>query len=103
MTFSLSLITNWAVGIINGYKQKENGLPNGIKYGTIGVTSVATMMRALANIPSIPKITPGQSMAGIFIGVPFIIGTNFCVGNYLGKALRYAEDDQRGPVKIKLI
>lgn len=29
---SLSLFTNWAVGLINGYKQTDGGLPNNIKY-----------------------------------------------------------------------
>jgi hypothetical protein len=105
---SLSLFTNWAVGLINGYKQKENGLPNGIKYGTIGVTTGVAMLRTLANFdtPNIIKMTSGQKMAGLFIGVPLLMGTNFCVGHHMGKAIRWAEDDPRpskNGVRIQLL
>ena len=95
MAFSFSLFTNWAVGVLNGYKQKENGLPNGIKYGTMGVTTFASMIRVIGNFgtPPITTYTAGQKMAGLFIAVPIVMATNFCVGHHLGKAVRYAEDD----------
>jgi hypothetical protein len=94
---SLSLITNWAVGLINGYKQKENGLPNDIKYGTLGVTTFVAMLKTLGNFdaPSVVRMTTGQKMAGLFIGVPLVMGTNFCVGHHMGKAIRWAEDEPR--------
>ncbi len=99
---SLSLFTNWAVGLINGYKQKENGLPSGIKYGTMGVTTSVAMIKTLANwdTPSAKNllsstITPGQKLFGLFIGVPLVMGMNFCVGHHMGKAIRWAEDEPR--------
>jgi hypothetical protein len=110
---SLSLFTNWAVGLINGYKQKENGLPNGIKYGTMGITTSVAMIKTLGNwdTPSAKNmmsatITPGQKLFGLFIGVPLVMGMNFCVGHHMGKAIRFAEDDDRpgkNGVKIQLL
>ena len=105
---SLSLITNWAVGLINGYKQKENGLPNNIKYGTLGVTTFVAMLKTLGNFdaPSVVRMTAGQKMAGLFIGVPLVMGTNFCVGHHMGKAIRWAEDEPRtgkSGVRIQLL
>lgn len=111
---SLPFFTNWAVGLINGYKQKENGLPNGIKYGTMGLTAFMGMFKVMANwdTPSVTKtivyapITPMQKLAGLFIGVPLIIGTNFCIGHHMGKAIRWAEDEHRpnkSGVKIQML
>jgi hypothetical protein len=95
MAFSFSLFTNWAVGVLNGYKQKENGLPNSIKYGTMGVTTAVAMIKTLGNFdaPNVVRATGGQKLAGLFIAVPILMSTNFCVGHHLGKAVRYAEDD----------
>lgn len=95
---SFTIFTNWAVGVINGYKQKENGLPNGIKYGTIGITTFTSIIKVWGNLntPAISNIPPGQKLAGLFIIVPFLMASNFCVGHHMGKALRYAED---GPKK----
>ena len=105
---SLSLFSNWAVGLINGYKQKDNGLPNGIKYGTMGITTLSTVVKALGNFdkPNIMKMTSGQKLGGLFIGIPFIMATNFCVGHHLGKAIRYAEDEPRpgkNDIRLKLL
>ena len=112
---SLSLFTNWAVGLINGYKQKENGLPNGIKYGTMGITTSVAMIKTLANLDTPTKVTnnfisaaptPGQKLFGLFIGVPIVMGMNFCVGHHMGKAIRWAEDDSNkrdGRIKINLL
>jgi hypothetical protein len=101
---SLSLFTNWAVGLINGYKQKENGLPSGIKYGTMGITTSVAMFKTLANWDTPAKVTngfisavptPGQKLFGLFVGVPLVMGMNFCVGHHMGKAIRFAEDEPR--------
>lgn len=107
---SLSIFTNWAVGLINGYKQKDNSLPNGIKYGTMGITTSVAMIKTLGNwdTPSIIKAgtTPGQKMFGLFIGVPIVMGMNFCVGHHMGKAIRWAEDEPskgKNGVRIQLL
>lgn len=107
---SLSIFTNWAVGLINGYKQKENGVPNGIKYGTMGITTSIAMIKTLAEFdsPNIIRVgaTPGQKLAGLFIGVPLVMGMNFCVGHHMGKAIRWAEDEPskgKNGVRIQLL
>ena len=102
----LTVLTNWTVGVINGYKQKENGLPNGIKYGTLGVTSFMGMIRVLGNFDTVIKATSSQKLAGLFIVVPVVMGTNFCIGHHLGKAIRYVEDEQppnRNGGKIQML
>lgn len=108
MAFSFSLLTNWTVGLINGYKQKDNGLPNGIKYGTIGVTTFNMMLRTLGNFdaPQFIKMPAGQKLAGLLFGVPLVMATNFCTGHHLGKAIRWAEDEpssSKSGVRIKLL
>lgn len=91
---SLSLITNGSVGFINGYNKKDNGVPNSIKYGIIGVTSVDGILKVLvnANIPDFIKSSSRQNLARIFIGIPLIMGTNFCIGHHIGKAVYYVEN-----------
>ena len=110
---SLSLFTNWAVGLINGYKQTDGGLPNNIKYGTMGITTSVAMIKTLGNWDTpVAKnmmsatITPGQKLFGLFIGVPIVMGMNFCVGHHMGKAIRWSEDDSnsgKSGVRIKLL
>ena len=83
---------------MNGYTQKENGLPNGIKYGTIGITTFIGMFKILGNWETptaknlISTITPRQKLAGLLIGAPLIMSANFCVGHHMGKAIRFVED-----------
>ena len=91
---AFSLFANWSVGIINGYKVKENGLPNSIKYGMMGTTTVASMIQVLPNLNlrGLPQVALAQKLGIAFIGVPFIVATNFCVGHHLGKALRNLDD-----------
>lgn len=93
----LSLFTNWTVGLFNGYKQKENGLPNGLKYGTMGLATITTMFQTLGNFESVN--TPRQKIATLFIIVPLLIGTNFCVGHHMGKTIRYLADNKGDPSK----
>lgn len=88
------LFINWAVGAINGYKQKEKGLPADIKYGTIGVTSIASMLRVLPtiNLRGLPRSALAQRYVTLFMGTSLVMGTNFYAGHHLGKALRYLDD-----------
>ena len=95
---SLTLFTNWAVGVMYGYMQKENGLPNSIKYCTIGITTFIGVFKTLGNWDTptaknlISTITPRQKLAGLLIGAPLIMSANFCVGHHMGKAIRFVED-----------
>jgi hypothetical protein len=100
---NIATITTWAVGLINGYKQKENGLPNQIIYGTMGAASIVNMMKVIGVSTLKP---PGILMGGLFIGVPLVVGTTFCVGHHFGKAIRWAEDSSplgKNQIRIKLL
>ena len=77
---SISLFTTWLTGTINGYKLKEDGLPNSIKYGVMGLTSGIHMIKGFSNI-KLPVTSPGSTLAGLFVGIPLMTGATFCVGN----------------------
>jgi hypothetical protein len=98
---SLSLFSTWTVGALNGYKLKEDGLPNSIKYGTMALTSGINIVKGLGNLKT-PIINPGLSILGLGVMIPFFVGTTFCVGNYVGKGIRYAEDTPKG-LKLNLL
>lgn len=98
---SLSLFSTWTVGALNGYKLKEDGLPNSIKYGTMALASGVNIVKGFANLKT-PITNPGISLLGLGVMMPFIVGTTFCIGNYVGKGVRYAEDSPRG-LKLKLL
>ena len=101
-------LTNWTTGLLNGYRHKENGLPNGIKYSTLAVTTMGGMFKVLSNFdsPNLSRISGGQRLAGLFIMVPLVMGTQFCMGHHMGKAIRYSEDEPRsgkGGARIQLL
>lgn len=97
---SLSIFTNWATGVLNGYSLKDNGLPKGIIYGTLGVTTFANMVKVLGsfNAPEIKHHTAGNKLASLFIGVPIMMGTSFCIGNFFGKGIRHVKDISSEPI-----
>ena len=102
MGFPLYPFTSWCVGLINGYKHRENGLPNDIKYGTIGITSFMEGIKIMAKLdkPLLAATTPMQKGFIFFILTPFIVSSNFCVGHHMGKAIRYGED---GPIRSRMV
>jgi hypothetical protein len=85
------VIANMIIGGLNGYNLKNGGLPNPIKYTTL---SLATMF-TINNILSKPNILNGKSsgvlMFSFLVGVPFMNGAVFCLGNQVGKAIEYVE------------
>jgi hypothetical protein len=99
---SLSLFSNWGIGVLNGFNYKEDGISSKIKYTAMSVSSVLFGLRAFS-VENIPKLTPQQMLAVLFIGTPLAIGSSFCMGTQFGKALRDVEDRQsHGPGRIKL-
>ncbi len=87
----------WFIGLINGYKKEEDKLPNSIKYGTMGITTTINMIKFTGTIKP-PIINPGSILASMFIGVPLVTGSVFCLGSFLGKAVRYSKtpDNEKG-------
>jgi hypothetical protein len=82
----LIMFSNWAIGFLNG--RTKEGLPNDIKYGALGVTTFAGMMTALSHFDT-SKLPIGSKLGGLFIGIPIVVGTQFCIGHHLGKATMY--------------
>jgi hypothetical protein len=99
---ALGLVTGWAVGAINGYK--EGDLPNSVKYGTMGLTTGAGIARIITN-QGIKPVTPGIFLAAILLGAPFVSGYVFCLGHHLGKAVGYYNESEsnKNKVSIKLL
>ena len=92
---SFSIFTNWAIGALNGYSLKDNGLPKGIIYGTLGITTFSNMFNVLGtfNAPDIKYYSTGTKLSALFIGVPIMMGTSFCMGNFFGKGIRHVQDN----------
>ena len=95
---SLSLITTWAVGMLNGYTSKENGLPASIKYTTISITSILSGFRMIE-----PKMPSSLVLTSFFIISPLMVGSLFCIGTQIGKGIRYVEDRPMTSSKIKML
>ncbi len=84
-----SFFTTWATGILNGYTLEKGGLPTGIKYTTLGISSGIGIIKVLSGLPNpIPRSTP---ISAIFWMPPLLAGSTFCVGNQLGKAIRFTK------------
>ncbi len=95
---SLSLITNWLVGVLNGYTSKENGLPASIKYSTISIASIISGFRIIE-----PKMPPSIVLMSFFVISPLMVGSLFCIGTQMGKGIRYIEDRPTAGNKIEML
>jgi hypothetical protein len=63
----------------------------------MGITTAINMIKLTGTVK--PPITnPGSILTSLFIGIPLITGSVFCLGNYLGKAIRYSKtpDSEKG-------
>jgi hypothetical protein len=96
---SLSFFSSWAIGALNGYTQKEGGLPAGIKYNIMGLTTIVGAIRVLGLQPQ-PIRDPRALLGNMLVAVPLLVGTSFCLGNSVGKGVRLVEDRHFGlPLK----
>jgi branched-subunit amino acid ABC-type transport system permease component len=93
MAMSLSLFSNWGIGILNGYKYKEDGISNKIKYTAMSVSSLLFGTRVIFE-ENIQKIPPKYLFTIFLVIAPLVIGSSFCVGTQFGKAIRDAEDNR---------
>lgn len=90
---SLSFLSSWAIGALNGYTQKEGGLPAGIKYNVMGLTMVVGFLRVLGSQPQ-PIRDPRALLGNMLVAVPLLVGTSFCLGNSVGKGVRIVVDEK---------
>ena len=102
MSYAYVPFTTWFTGLLNGHRHKEQGLPNSIVYSVLGTSSFISMLRSLASIDTIPRLTRGQMVVGIFVGVPTLMGATFFLGDQMGQAIRYVDDQKKG-VKTTLV
>ena len=85
--------STWATGVLNGY-QKENPIPASYKYTIMSLTGTINIVKALGS-QSIPIASPGILIPSLFIGVPLITGSVFCVGTMFGKTVRHLQDSKK--------
>ena len=95
--------TTWCTGFLNGYKHKEQGLPDSIVYSLLGTSTALGMMKSIGIIDTMPKpIKPMPVLIGFFVIVPAMTYATYFLGGQLGQAMRYVEDLKEG-VSIKLL
>jgi len=106
---SISLISTWLTGAINGYMIKEEGIPTNIKYSVLGLTVIIHIIKGIKGMP-LNTIKAGP--VSVFFGIPLAIGAieaigaigaNYYLGNCIGELIYYVEDKRLSKVKQELI
>ncbi len=90
---SLTWFSTWATGVLNGY-QKENPIPASYKYTIMGITGGVQIVKGLGSQPTL-ILKPALLLPTLFIGVPLITGSVFCVGTMFGKTVRHLQDSKK--------
>jgi hypothetical protein len=90
-------------GILNGYIKKEGGLSPVEKRTILGISAIFGGVRGLSRLRTMNlqmSITPGQGLAALFLGIPFVVGSSYCTGHHFGKTFRHIDEIRstiRGP------
>lgn len=82
-------------GILNGYTKKEGGLPTVEKATIMSLSTTFGFIRGLSRARMMNlqmHISPAQGLAALFLGIPFMIGSSYCMGHHFGKALRHTDE-----------
>jgi len=80
-------LTNVLVGGLNGYNNKEGGLPYHISGGSVALSSL------LASAAILDKsVTNVRGLAGVLVAGPIVMGMMFGMGHLTGEAIRYTKD-----------
>ncbi len=82
-------------GILNGYTKKEGGLSPVEKRTILGLSAIFGGVRGLSRLRTMNGqlgITPGQGLAALFLGIPFVVGSSYCMGHHFGRALRQTDE-----------
>lgn len=80
-------LTNVLVGGLNGYNNKEGGLPYHISGGSIALSGL------LASAGLLDKsVTNVRGLAGVLVAGPLIMGMMFGMGHLTGEGVRYTKD-----------
>ncbi len=90
-------------GILNGYTKKEGGLSPVEKRTILGISAIFGGVRGLSRLSTMNGhlgITPGQGLAALVVGIPFVVGSSYCMGHHFGRGLRQTDEIRstiRGP------
>ena len=80
-------LTNGLVGGLNGYNNKEGGLPYHMSGGSIALSGL------LASVAIFDKsVTNVRGLAGVLVAGPLVMGMIFGMGHLTGEAIRYTKD-----------
>jgi hypothetical protein len=81
-------VTSCGVGLLNGYSDKEGGLPNSVVHGVVGLSGL------LGSIASMRKndFKCGSNLVALFISGPLVMSMYFGIGHFSGKAIRHTQD-----------
>lgn len=80
---ALSNVTIWIAGIMNGYD--STSVSNFQQFTIISVSFGAHVVKLLGTQP-VPIYNPKLIMTSMFLGIPLVIGSTFCLGTILGKS-----------------
>jgi hypothetical protein len=88
MNMSIPVLSTWAVGILNGYKKNEGLLPRSIPYTTMSLATVLTSFKVMTSISQLKyPISPHPNFGSVMCVTALGIGSIYCMGNQVGKAL----------------
>jgi hypothetical protein len=83
--------STWLAGIANGYE------PTSItRFQQFTIMSVSFGMHAIKFLGSqkTPIPNPNTILASLFLGLPVVIGSTFCMGTVLGKSARSLKNSE---------
>jgi hypothetical protein len=89
MSYFLLPFSSWSIGLLNGFNKDSNPLDNTTKYGILVTTQIIGTIRAFNYQPLL-----FSTFTGIFIGNATMIGSIYCTGHLLGKAIKHTVNDK---------
>ena len=79
--------TSRVVGIVNGYRTYNFTPPkNNINYGLLAVSSFIVFTSLLSSNNTMLRRT-GETM----VGTTIVVGVTFCLGTFIGRAIKYLQ------------
>ncbi len=91
MALPISVFSTWATGILNGLQHNRERLPAAYSYTAMSLTTGIGMVKVLGSQQT-PITNPGGLLAGLFIGIPIMVGSIYCSGTMLGISIRHSQD-----------
>jgi hypothetical protein len=80
-------LTNGLVGGLNGYNNKEGGLPYHMSGGSIALSGLFTTISVFDK-----SVIKAGGLGGALLAGPIVMGIIFGMGHLTGEAIRYTKD-----------